>query len=1105
MTLPLGREMPVAVKVPKTSLDDAIHRARVEREIATALSLSYHHPNLVGAYGWGIARDGQPFLVMELVVASLGALSERCHLGSAMLWRIASDVLQGLAYVHEQGILHRDVSAGNVMLSQEGSFKLGDFGGIRDQSGSAAQMFRPTPAYTSPEIFDKLHFSPKSDAYALGAVLYELVMGEGPYGSDDYCEIFRRAIQHEVPEPLPAQLPAALAELIDGLIQRDVDERYGVQKALERVEAHRQDASDNRAVRALLAEYAAKANTLEPERPIDLPSLEGAVLQPLTSSSATPQTYRMRPGRSPTTANRYRYQPNQVARSKSAALSCQLAQETRVSRALIDNRYRLQKQIGHGGQAEIWSALQIMLDGSGQTVALKRVLPREAHDSSLIERLEREARFCLTMRHDNVVNVLDYVTDEEGQRWLVMEHVDGITLEQLVDSTAPSPNVMMQIFCCVTQGLSYVHGLGVIHRDIKPENIMITRTGTVKIMDFGLAKRLDEPPTPASQDRFLGTVGFASPEAVLGNKVDPSSDLYSLAATFYNLMTDQMAIPGIPYMPSDLPGAFKHIFKALLVRRGRRHYRTADELFARVMTMSIMGEIRPATTEDVAAGVGEAMAWIEENRETDGKRITVRDEARWLAGEMPEQPQSMAKLDSRGEPGSNQVARLKPVTQSYPVAQEPCVTRGLIDGRYELEKRIGRGGMAEVWRAWKNMLDGSKQRVALKRVRPFEANKSWLTKRLDREARECIKLSHDNVVKVLDYIEGNDGERWLVMEYIEGVTLEQLVAHADQPPSTMLLTFGGVLDGLRYIHARKLIHRDVTPGNIMITRQGAIKLMDFGLAKRLDQSTSPLSKDKRLGTRTFASPEALVGETQDPSSDLYSLAATFYVLMTGQPPIRATSPMPSHLPMAFRHIFESLLKLREERRYKTAEDLHAQMVKMWILDRSLLTDTQDLAARVEQAMAWVNENRASKQFTANREEAPGEDAYQSQPGEEELEKLPQLAKVADYARKPEPGEKANEARESASKPESSETGRRGWFLVAAFLISLALLPIASWHMLSQSTPDAAVDNGSTAGESDALDNTVMHFQNQEHEPRSTRDTSQRKRWHFYQPGSGGQQ
>ncbi len=226
-----------------------------------------------------------------------------------------------------------------------------------------------------------------------------------------------------------------------------------------------------------------------------------------------------------------------------------------------------------------------------------------------------------------------------------------------------------------------------------------------------------------------------------------------------------------------------------------------------------------------------------------------------------------------------------------PAARPPDVSARRVEGRtfghYTIEREIGRGGMGAVYIA--NRSDGEfEQKVALKIVRQSIAE-DHVIERFRRERQILASLNHPNIAKLLDGGVSEKGEPYLVMEYVDGHPISEYVVSADLSIDDRLRLFLKVCAGLSYAHHNLVVHRDIKPDNILVTADGEPKLLDFGLAKLVDESLGiDLNQTQtayRALTPAYASPEQMRGEQITTASDVYSLGIVFYELLTGARPL----------------------------------------------------------------------------------------------------------------------------------------------------------------------------------------------------------------------------
>jgi len=210
----------------------------------------------------------------------------------------------------------------------------------------------------------------------------------------------------------------------------------------------------------------------------------------------------------------------------------------------------------------------------------------------------------------------------------------------------------------------------------------------------------------------------------------------------------------------------------------------------------------------------------------------------------------------------------------------------VLAGRYRIIKQLGSGGMGEVYLA--SDAEMNDMSVAIKVLPPVLARNKRSIEALKREAAVSLRLSHANICRLHSF--NSDGEiKFLVMEYIEGQTLEEMLDARDDrklPLEELLPIVGGIADALDYAHGRDpaILHRDIKPSNIMISEDGAAKLLDFGIARELKDSMTRVTGKETAGTLLYMSPEQFSGDAPSPAGDIYALGATIYECLSGQPP-----------------------------------------------------------------------------------------------------------------------------------------------------------------------------------------------------------------------------
>ncbi len=257
---------------------------------------------------------------------------------------------------------------------------------------------------------------------------------------------------------------------------------------------------------------------------------------------------------------------------------------------VFGRRYRATEKIGSGGMADVYKAVDDVL---GRTVAIKVLHPRYATEPNFVARFRQEAQAAANLSHPNIVNMYDW--GREGETYyIVMEYVNGTDLKSLVTQRGPlDPAKAAEYAQQVCAALSVAHGYDVIHRDIKPHNIVLTPDGTIKVMDFGIARAGNT--TMTQTNSVLGTAQYISPEQAQGKPIGPASDLYSLGVTLYEMVTGRLpfdadtpvatALAQVneePVPPRQIRGSIPPALEAVILRAMRKNpaerYSSAAEM-----------------------------------------------------------------------------------------------------------------------------------------------------------------------------------------------------------------------------------------------------------------------------------------------------------------------------------------------------------------------------------------------------------------------------------------------------------------------------------------------------------------------------------------------
>ncbi len=284
----------------------------------------------------------------------------------------------------------------------------------------------------------------------------------------------------------------------------------------------------------------------------------------------------------------------------------------------LDGRYEITELIGEGGMAEVYKAHDVL---DNKEVAIKVLRKQFSSSEEFQRRFRNESKAIAVLSHPNIVKVYDMCFSERLQ-YIVMEYIDGITLKDYIDSEKvlnwkDSVHFIIQIL----RALQTAHNRGIVHRDIKPQNIMLLTDGTIKVMDFGIAKFAREESMTAT-DQAIGSVHYISPEQARGDVTDEKSDIYSVGVMFYEMLTGQkpfdtdnpisiavMHMQNVPRRPRDInpniPSGLEEIIMHAMEKDAEVRYQTASDMIRDIEAFKnnnqiVFGYYRvPARTEEV--------------------------------------------------------------------------------------------------------------------------------------------------------------------------------------------------------------------------------------------------------------------------------------------------------------------------------------------------------------------------------------------------------------------------------------------------------------------------------------------------------------------------
>jgi eukaryotic-like serine/threonine-protein kinase len=317
-----------------------------------------------------------------------------------------------------------------------------------------------------------------------------------------------------------------------------------------------------------------------------------------------------------------------------------------VEELVFGRRYRATEKIGSGGMAEVYKAVDEVL---GRTVAVKVLHPRYAADPSFVARFRQEAQAAANLSHPAIVNIYDWGRDDETY-YIIMEYVRGTDLKAVIEQQGPvDPMKAAEYASQVCSALAVAHGYDIIHRDIKPHNIVLASDGSVKVMDFGIARAGNTTMTQTGS--VLGTAHYVSPEQAQGRALGPGSDLYSLGVVLYELTTGRLpfdaetpvavALKQVNEEPvpprrinPDIPAPLEAVILRAMQKDPSARYASAEEMRADLKRVLGGGAVE-APAAVAAGGMGETSVMPAVGA-ADGPRVSPVPEKRnpwpWIIG-----------------------------------------------------------------------------------------------------------------------------------------------------------------------------------------------------------------------------------------------------------------------------------------------------------------------------------------------------------------------------------------------------------------------------------------------------------------------------------------
>ncbi|HWO10731.1 MAG TPA: serine/threonine-protein kinase, partial [Polyangiaceae bacterium] len=548
-------------------------------------------------------------------------------------------------------------------------------------------------------------------------------------------------------------------------------------------------------------------------------------------------------------------------------------------------RLLLLKPIARGGMGEVYLAAMGAIEGAERPCVVKLIRKEHRDDASFLARFLDEARIQAQMQHPGVAQVLEAALDQEGQPYVVVEHIQGRDLAEIRQRAAQlklalSWSDAVAIATSIADALAHVHErtdpegrpLEVVHRDLSPQNIMVSYAGDTKLIDFGTA-RGENRRCQTINGVVFAKPGYVAPEVAANNPGGAAADLYALGIVLWELCAGRRFLQG---------DSHEHL---AAVAKGER---TPPPLS---LWLAVPRELDAVVAKLTATQIADRFASAREAAEkltkllhqapslANGERSVRARIAHLMLRLYPAEPGRARAEFAELVASARQTGGARPEWTGAPGKVD--VKELLFPGtRYRLLREIAHGPMSVVHEAQHVDLG---RKVALKVLDRQRCRSHEAASRFRHEARVVAQLEHPNLVQIHDFGVSADGRPYYAMEYLEGETLADRLARQGRLPWAEAVSLCvQACQALEAAHALGVIHRDIKPQNLFLTRDGVVKLLDFGITQSDVEPDRTSSECLSLvGTPEYMAPEQIGHGPVDERADIYALGSVLYELVTG--------------------------------------------------------------------------------------------------------------------------------------------------------------------------------------------------------------------------------
>jgi len=504
------------------------------------------------------------------------------------------------------------------------------------------------------------------------------------------------------------------------------------------------------------------------------------------------------------------------------------------------SHYEILDRLAGGAAGAFYKARDL----TGDRLVAIQVVRAEGTRGEERQRLLARAEAASALGNSHICAVYETGETADGELYVTVAFCEGESLgERLARGPLPI-DLAIDLATQIAEGLAAAHGNGIVHGDLHPGSVVVDAGCRATIVDFGLSP-------VAAQDSWAA---YRAPEQLRGEPADARADVWALGVLLYQMVTARLPFDGEAAFGGDpppmsglragVPADLEWIVAAALAKRPEERYADAGKVLSELA--QVEGTIAPR-------GLGTTLV------------------------EIPSRPSGQGAGH-----GAGQDAGAEPAASRAPARRPPAMS-GRVVAHYRILDPLGTGGMGIVYRAVDTKLGRT---VALKFLPPELTRDAKAKERFLQEARAASALDHPNVCTIHEVGETADGQLYLAMAGYDGETLAQRLRRGPLPVPEAVALARQIAQGLTKAHQKGIVHRDVKPANVMITGDGIVKILDFGIAK-LAGAAAGSRAGFAVGTPAYMSPEQARGEDVDGRTDVWSLGVVLFEMVAGQRPFRS--------------------------------------------------------------------------------------------------------------------------------------------------------------------------------------------------------------------------